>query len=71
MKLPAEANSLLLRRSLEQRLVGVTVSATEKVDVSPGGGTIRLPRNNNGASSVYHFTCRLRALPILAAKLSE
>ena len=70
MKLPAEADSLLLRRLLEQYLVGVAVSALEKVGVSRGGGSFRLPRSNNGASSVYHPTCRLRAVPILAVKLS-
>ena len=37
MKLPAEADFLLLRRLLEQCLVGVAVSAVEKVDVSRGG----------------------------------
>ena len=71
MKLPAEADSLLLRRLLEQCLVGVAVSAVEKVDASLGGGSFRLPRSNNGASSVYHPTCHLRAVLILAAKLSD
>ena len=71
MKLPAEADSLLLRRLLEQCLVGVAVSAVEKIDASRGGGNFRLTRSNNGASSVYHPTCRLRAVPILAAKLSD
>ena len=72
MKLPAEADSsLLLPRLLEQGLVGVAVSAVEKVDVSRGGGSFRLPRSNNGTSSVYHPTYCLRAVPILAAKLSD
>ena len=46
VKLPAEADSLLLRRLLEQCLVGVTVSAVENIDVSRGGGSFRLPRSN-------------------------
>ena len=71
MKLLAEADSLLLRRLLEQCLVGVVVNAVEKVDVRRGGWSFRLPRSNNGTSSVYHPTCRLRAVPILAAKLSD
>ena len=37
VKLPAKADSLLLRRLLEQCLVGVTVYAVENVDVSRGG----------------------------------
>ena len=71
MELPAESDSLLLRRLLEQCLVGVTVSAVEKVLVSRGGGSFRLPRSDDDANSVYHSTCRLRAVPILAAKLSD
>ena len=71
MKLLAVADSLLLRRLLEQCLVGVAASAVEEVDVSRGGGSFCLPRSNNGASSVYHPTCRLRVVPILAAKLSD
>ena len=45
MKLPAEADSLLLRRLLEQCLVGVTVSAMEYIDVSWGGGSFRFPKS--------------------------
>ena len=71
MKLPAEAASLLLRHLLEQCLVGVAASAVEKDDLSRGGGSFRLPRNNNGATNVYHPTCRVRAVPKLAAKLSD
>ena len=71
MKLPAEADSLLHRRLFVQCLVGMAVSAVEKVDVSRGGGTFRLPRSNNGTSSVYHPTCYLRAVPTLAVKLSD
>ena len=44
--------------------MGVVVSAVEKVDVGRGGCSVRLPRSNNGTSSVYHPTCRLRAVPI-------
>ena len=51
--------------------MGVTVSAVEKVDVSRGGGSFRLPRSNNDTGSVYHPTCCLRAVPIFAAKLSD
>ena len=68
MKLPAEADSLLLRHLVEQCVVGVAVSATENVDVSRGGGHFRLPWSNNGVSFVYHPTCRLRVVPILAAR---
>ena len=52
MKLPAEADSLLLRRLLEQCLVGVAVSAAGKVDASRSGWSFRLPRSNNCTSSV-------------------
>ena len=51
--------------------MGVAVSAVEKVNVSRGGGSFRLPRSNNGTRSVYHPTCCLRAVPILAAKFSD
>ena len=51
--------------------MGVAVSAVEKVDVSWDGWSFRLPRRNNGTGSVYHPTCRLRVVPILAAKLSD
>ena len=71
MKLPAGADSLLLRRLLGQCLVGVAASAVETVDVSWGGRIFRLPRSNNGASSVYYSTCRLKVELILAAKLSD
>ena len=71
MKLPAEADSLLLRRLLEQCLVGVAASAMETVDVSRGGRRFCLPRSKSGASSFYRSTCRLKAVPILAAKLSD
>ena len=71
MKLPAEADSLLLRRLLEQCVVDGAVSAMEKVDVSRGVGSFRFPKSNNGASSVYHPICRLKAVTSLAAKFSE
>ena len=71
MKLPAEADFLLLRRLLEQCLVGGAVGVVEKADASRGIGSSRFPRSNNGASSVYHPTCRLWAVPILAAKFSD
>ena len=61
VKLPAEADSLLLRRFLGQCLVGVAISAVKTVDVSRGGRIFLLPKSNNGASSVYHSTCRLKA----------
>ena len=51
--------------------MGVAIRAVEKVDVSRGDGSFRLPRRNNGAKSVYHPPCRPRAVPILAAKLSD
>ena len=62
---------LLLRRFLEQHLVCVAVSAVEGVDVSRGGESFRLPRSNYGTSSVYHPTVCLRAVPVLAAELSN
>ena len=71
MKLPTEADSSLLRRLLEQCLVGEAVSAVEKVDARRGGWSFHLPRSNNGTSSVYHPTCHLRTVPVLAAKLSD
>ena len=71
MKFPAEVNSLLLRRFLEQHLVCVAVSAVEGVAVSKGGGSFRLSRSNYGTNSAYHPTLRLWAVPILAAKLSN
>ena len=72
MEFLAEVDSLLLRRFLEQHhLVCVAVSAVEGVDVSGGGGSFRLPRSNYGKSSVYQPTLRLRAVPVLVAKLSN
>ena len=59
----------LLRRFLEQDLVGVAVSAVESVDVSGVGGSFRLLRRNYGTSSVP--TLHLWAVPVLAAKLSK
>ena len=49
----------------------VCMYVLKKVNVSRGGGSFCLPRSNNGASSVYHPTYRLRAVPVLAAKLSD
>ena len=71
MEFPAEVDSLLLHRYLEQHLVCVAVSSVEGVDVSGGGGSIYLPRSNYGTSSGYHPTLRLRVVPVLTAKLSN
>ena len=49
----------------------VAVSAVEGVYVSRGGGSVNLPKSNYGTSSVYHFTLRLLAVSVLAAKLSN
>ena len=69
MEFPAEVDSFLLRRFLEQHLVCVAVSAVEGVGVSEGGRSFRLPRSNYGTSSVYYPTLRLWAAPVLASKL--
>ena len=71
MEFPAEVNSLLVCRFLEQHLVCVVASAMGGVDVSRGGGSFRSPRSNYGTSSVYHPTLRLWAVPVLTAKLSD
>ena len=71
MEFPAEVDSLLLSRFLEQHLVCVTVRAVESVDVSEGGGSFRLPRSNYGSSSVYHPTLHLWEVSVLTAKLSN
>ena len=71
MEFPAEVDSLLLRRFLEQHLVCVAVSAVEGVGVSGGGGSFRLPRSNYGTISVYNPSLRLWMVLVLAAKLSN
>ena len=43
----------------------------ENIDISGGGGSFRFPRRDCGTSSVNHATCRLRAVPVLAAKLTD
>ena len=47
----------------------VAVSALKDVDVSGGGGSVRLLRSNYGTSSVYNPTLRLWAVPVLGVKL--
>ena len=69
MKFPAGVDSLLLL--LEQYLVGVAERAVRNVDIGGGGGGFRFPRRGDGTSSVYHVICRLRAVPVLAAKLTN
>jgi hypothetical protein len=71
VEFPAVGDSLLRRRFLEQSLVGVAERAVEDVDVSGGVGSFRIPRRDYGTSSVYHVICRLRAVPVLAAKLTN
>ena len=51
--------------------MSVAERAVESVDISGGGGSFRFPRRDCGTSSVYHATCHLRAVPVLAAKLTD
>ena len=51
--------------------MSVAERAVESVDISGGGGSFRFSRRDCGTSSVYHATCHLRAVPVLAAKLTD
>ena len=51
--------------------MGVAERAVQNVDIGGGGGGFRLPRRDCGTSTVYHTTCRLRAEPVLTAKLTD
>ena len=51
--------------------MGVAERAVEDVDVSGGVGSFYFPRRDDGTSRVYHVICRLRAVPVLAAKLTS
>ena len=51
--------------------MSVAERAVENVDISGGGGSFRFPPRDCGTSSVYHATCRLRAVPVQAAKLTD
>ena len=68
MEFPVAVDSLLLPRCLEQHLVCVAVSAVEGIDVNGGVGSFRLPKSNDGTSSVYYSTLRLWVIPVVAAK---
>ena len=71
MVFPAEVDSLLLRRFLEQLIVWVAVSAMEGVDVGGGGRNFCLPKSHYGTNSVYYPTLRLWVVPVRAAKLAK
>ena len=45
--------------------------AVEGVDISECGESFGLRRSNHGTSSIYYYTFRLWAVPVLAAKLSN
>ena len=51
--------------------MSVAGRAVQDVDIGGGGGGFRLPRRDCGTSPVYHTTCRLRAEPVLTAKLTD
>ena len=51
--------------------MSVAERAVENVDISGGGGSFHFLRRDCSTSSVYHATCRLRAVPVLAAKLTD
>ena len=51
--------------------MSVAGRAVQDVDIGGGGGGFRLPRRDCGTSTVYHTTCRLRAEPVLTAKLTD
>ena len=51
--------------------MSVTKCAVQNVDVGRGGGSFRFSRRDCGTSSVYHATCRLWAVPVLAVKLTD
>ena len=51
--------------------MSVAERAVENVDISEGGASFRFPRRDCGTSSVNHATCRLRAVPVLAAKFTD
>ena len=51
--------------------MSVTKRPVQNVDVDRNGGNFRFLRRDCGASSVYHATYRLWAVPVLALKLTD